>query len=123
MNKLAIVLAVGAAALLGGTAANADNSVKKTEGAAVGTSQSTDFSAHRRHFHYGHRHHRHYGSYAYVAPRSYAYVAPRRAYYAPPAYYAEPYGGYGYGGPIISLGIGGGGFGFGGGHHHHHHGW
>lgn len=106
MKKLAIVLAVGAAALLGGSVANADNSAKKTEGATVGTSQSTDLSAHRRHRHYGHR--RYYRSYAYY---------PRRAYYAPPAYYARPYGGYGYGGPSISLG-----FGFGG-HRHHHHGW
>ncbi len=107
MRKIALAIAVGAAALLGGTAANADNSVK-TEAATNGMSQSTDFSAHRRYRHYGYRHHRHY--------RSYGYYAPRRVYYAQQPYYAQPYygGGYGYGGPGISLGFGG--FGFGG-HH------
>lgn len=121
MRKLAIAIAVGAAALLGGTAANADNSAK-TEGATVGTSQATDFSAHRRHRHYGHRHHRHYGHRHHRHHRSYGYYAPRRSYYAPQAYYAQPYygGGYGYGGPSISLGFGGIGLGFGG---HRHHGW
>lgn len=112
MNKLAIILAVGAAALLGGTAANADNSVK-TESATVGTSQSTDFSS--RHRGYRHR------GYARPYYRSSGYYTPRRAYYAPRTYYAQPYyggggyggpvyggGGYGYGGPSISFGFGGG---------------
>ena len=118
MKKIAIAIAVGAAALLGGTTANADNSVRRG-GPTVGTSQSTDFSAHRRYRSYGHRHHH----------RSYGYYAPPRAYYAPQTYYAQPYydgggygygGGHGYGGPIISLGFGGGhgGYygGYGGGH-------
>lgn len=119
MRTLTIAIAFGAAALLGGTAANADSSMK-TEVATIGTSQSTDFSAQYRH--YGYRHHRHY--------RSYGYYAPRRVYYAQP-YYAQPYYGgggygYGYGGPSISLGFGGfgghhGGFGGGfGGHHGGH---
>lgn len=114
MKKIAFAIAVGAAALLGGTTANAGNRVK-TDSATYGTSQSTDFSAHRRHRHHGHRHHRHH--------RGYGYYAPRRVYYAPQPYYTQPYyggGGYGYGGPSIGLGFGGGGFG--GGHHHHHHG-
>ena len=109
MKKLAIVLVVGAAALVGGTAANADNSVKPV-GATVGTSQSTDFSAHRRYRSYGPR----YRSYGYYAPRRtyyapQAYYAPE-PYYAPRSYYAQPYyggGGYGYGGPSISFGFGG----------------
>ena len=100
MRKIALAIAVGTAALLGGTAANADKAIKP-DAAAVGTSQSSDFSAHRRHHHHGHRHHRHYGSYGYYAPR--------RVYYAPPAYYApEPYyygGEYSYGGPSLRLGL------------------
>ena len=64
MKKLAIVFAVGAAALLGGSAANAaDNPVKAKTATGV-TQQSTDFSSRGRHYrHYGYRHygHRHYG--------------------------------------------------------------
>ncbi len=110
MKKLAIVFAVGVTTLFGGTAANADNSVKLT-GASVGTSRSTDFSAHRRYRAYGPRYYRSYGYYAprraYYAPQ--AYYAPE-TYYAPRSYYAQPYyggGGYGYGGPSISFGFGG----------------
>jgi hypothetical protein len=117
MRNIAFAVAISAAALLGGTAANAGNSVK-SEAATVGTSQSTDFSSRHR----GHRYSRGYAR----SYRSYGY-APRRAYYAPQAYYAQPYyggggygygGGYGHGGPSISLGFGGGhgGGGFGGGH-------
>ena len=116
MNKLAIVFAVGAAALLGGNAANASDKSPTQKVAVDAVSQSTDFSAHRRNRHHSHRHQR--------LNRSYGYYAPRRSYYAPQAYYAQPYyggGGYGYGGPSISFGIGGGGFGFGGGHGYH--GW
>jgi len=120
MRKIVLAIAVGAAALLGGTAANAANSVK-TDAVTNGISQSTDFSsAHRRYRHSGHR--RIY--------RSYGYYAPRRVYYTQP-YYEQPYYrggyGYGYGGPIIGLGFGGfgghyGGFGGGfGGHHGGHH--
>lgn len=103
MRKIAIAIAVGAAALIGGTAANASDNSVKTKAATDVTSQSTDFSAHRRHYR-----HRHY--------RSYGYYAPRRAYYAPQPYYggySRPYyggGGYGYGGPSISFGFGGGGY-------------
>lgn len=105
MKKLAIVFAVGAAALLGGSAANAaDNSAKAQ--VTTGMSQSsTEFSSRNR----GYRHSRGYG-------RSYAY-APRRGYYgSPQPYYGSGYGyggpgyggGYGYGGPSISFGFGGG---------------
>ena len=116
MKRLAIVFAVGAAALLGGAGANAtDNTVKAQ--AATDVSQSTDFSSRHR----GYRHSR-----GYARPY-YGGYAPRRAYYAPQPYYGG--GGYGYGGPVygggyghggpsISLGFGGGhgGGGFGGGH-------
>jgi hypothetical protein len=106
MKKLAIIFGIGAAALLGGSAANAaDNTVKAQ--AATGVSQSTDFSSRHRGHHYS-------GGYG----RSYAY-APRANYgrraYAQP-YYGDGYGyggpayggGYGYGGPSISFGFGGG---------------
>ena len=110
MKKLAIVFAVGVAALLGGSAANAADHTSKAQ-AATGVSQSTDFSS--RHRGYRYRYSRGYG-------RSYAY-APRRAYYDRRAY-VQPYyggGGYGYGGPVYGGGYGYGGpsisFGFGGG--------
>jgi hypothetical protein len=105
MNRLAIVFAVGAAALLGGSAANAaDNSVKAKATTDV-TSQSTDFSSRGRHYrHYGYRSYRpYYGN-------SYGYYAPR-AYYGSGYGYGQPYyggGGYGYGGPSVSFGFGGG---------------
>lgn len=109
MKRLAIVFAVGAAALLGGSAANATANTVKAQ-AATHASQSTDFSSRHR----GYRHSR---GYARPYSRSYGY-APRRAYYAPQPYYGggygyggPVYGGYGYGGPSISLGFGGGGFG------------
>jgi hypothetical protein len=105
MNKLAIVLAVGAAALLGGSAANAaDNSVKAKAASDV-AHQSTDFSSRGRHYrHYGHRGYRPYygNSYGY-APRPY-YGSGYGGGYGRP-YYG---GGYGYGGPSISFGFGGG---------------
>jgi hypothetical protein len=108
MNKLAIVLAVGATALLGGSAANAANDSVKAKAASDVTQQSTDFSSRGRH--YGH--YRHYG---YRSPRPYygnSYAYAPRPYYGG-GYgggYAQPYygGGYGYGGPSISFGFGGG---------------
>jgi len=105
MTKLTIAFAVGAAALFGGSAANAaDNSV--TAKAATDVSQqSTDFSSRGRQYHrYAYRSYRpHYRN-------SYGYYAPR-AYYGGGGYgYGQPYygGGYGYGGPSISFGFGGG---------------
>jgi hypothetical protein len=98
MKKLAIVFAVGAAALLGGSAANAaDNTVKAK--AATDVTQSTDISSRGRHYrHYGYRHYRpHYRSYGY---------APRRYYGG----YGGPYYGGGYGGPGVTLSFGGGGY-------------
>jgi hypothetical protein len=107
MKKLIIAMAVGAAALLGGSSANASDTTVKPKAATDVTQSSTDISAHRRHRHYrhyGHRHYRHYGHRHYRPYyRSYGYA---------PRYYGSPYygGGYGYGGPIITFGFGGGGY-------------
>src|SRR5229473_5476764 len=104
MKKLAIVFAVGAAALLSGSAANAaDNTVKAKAATDVTQSSisSTDISSRRRYRHYGYRHYRpYYRSYGY-APRYYESYG-----YAPRPYY----GGYGYGGPSVTFGFGGGGY-------------
>ena len=87
MKKLAIMFAVGAAALMGGSAAYADNAV---EGETVdGCRAIPDCCAildrlqlahrHRHwrghhHRHWGHRHYRpYYRSYGYYAPRPYGY--------------------------------------------------
>jgi hypothetical protein len=105
MKNLAIVFAVGAAALLGGSAANAADNTVKAKAPTDVTQQSTDFSSRGRHYgyyrHYGYRHYRPYY-------RSYGY-APR-PYYGYGGGYGGPYygGGYGYGGPSISFGFGGG---------------
>ena len=117
MKKLAIVFAVGAAALMGGSAAYAaDNAVKSKSStdatrspiaaqSRIATRSSTDISAQHRHrhwhgHHHGHRHwhHRHYrphyGSYNYYAPRQYGYYGPR--------YYG--------GGPGVTFSFGSGGY-------------
>jgi hypothetical protein len=106
MKKLAIAFAVGAAALLGGSAANAADNTVKAKAATDVTQQSTDFSSQRRHY----RGYRHYGYRGYRRPyygNSYGY-APRPYYGG--GYGGGPYygGGYGYGGPSISFGFGGG---------------
>jgi hypothetical protein len=116
MKKLAIMFAVGAAALMGGSAAYAaDNAVKPKPStdatqSRIATRSSTDISAQYRHRHWGHGHHhwghRHYrpyyGSYNYYAPRRYGYHGPRY------------YGGYGPryygGGPGITFSFGSGGY-------------
>ena len=101
MKTLAIALAVTAAALFEGSAANAaDNTVKAK--AAPDVSQSTDISSRRRYYrHYGYRHYRpHYRSYGY-APRPYYGGGYGGPYYG---------GGYGYGGPSVTFGFGGGGY-------------
>jgi hypothetical protein len=109
--KLAIAFAVGAAALLGGSTANAaDNTAKLT--ASTDVTQSTDISARKRmRVRHVQRSYRTYDdSYAYdPAPYYGGGYAPRS------------YGGYGYGpqyygggGPSIGFSFGGGGWG---GHH------
>lgn len=101
MKKLAIAFAVGTAALMGGSVANADNSVKAGTSTDV-TQSSTDISAHRRYRHWrghwGHHHYRpYYNSYGYYAPRPYGY-------YGGPRYYG--------GGPGVTFRFGTGGYGW-----------
>jgi hypothetical protein len=99
MKKLAIVFAFGAAALLGGSAANAvDNTVEAK--AETDAQQSTDFSSRGRHY----RHYRHYGY------RSYRPYYGNSYGYAPEPYYGGYGRGYGYGGPSVTFGFGGGGY-------------
>ena len=111
MKKLAIVFAVGTAAMIGGSAANAaDNAVKSKPSSdatqsRIATQSSTDISARHRHHHWRHHHWRHhhwghhhyrpyYNSYGYYAPRSYGYYGPR--------YYG--------GGPGVTFSFGTGGY-------------
>ena len=108
MKKLAIVFAVGTAALTGGSVASAaDNSVKAKTSTGV-TQSSTDISSQHRHWrghrswrghhhhHWGHRHYRpHHNSYGYYAPRSHGY-------YGGPRYYG--------GGPGVTFSFGSGGY-------------
>ncbi len=113
MKKLAIAFAVGAAALLGGSAANAADNTVKAKAATDVTQQSTDFSSRGRHYrHYGYRHYRHYG---YRHYRHYGYRHYRPYYgnsygYAPRPYYGGYGHSYGYGGPSVTFGFGGGGY-------------
>jgi hypothetical protein len=108
MKRLFIAVAVSAAALLGGSAANAADNTVKAKAATDVTQQSTDFSSRGRHY----RHYRHYG-YRHYRPyyRSYGY-APRPYYGGYGGGYGGPYygGGYGYGGPSVSFSFGGGGY-------------
>jgi hypothetical protein len=103
MKKLIIATAIGAAALLGSSAANAADNTVKAKAATDVTQSPTDISSQRRYYRrYGYRHYRpHYRSYGY---------APRRYYGG--GYGGGPYygGGYGYGGPSVTFGFGGGGY-------------
>jgi hypothetical protein len=105
MKRFLIAVAVSAAALLGGSAANAADNTVKAKAATDVTQSSTDISSRGRHYrHYGYRHYRPYY-------RSYGYA--RRPYYG--GYgggYDRPYygGGYGYGGPGVTFSFGGGGY-------------
>ena len=94
MKKLAIVFAVGAAALMGGSTANAADNAGKAKRSTDVAQSSTDISS--RHRHWSHRHYRpYYGSYGYYAPRSYGY-------YGGPRYYG--------GGPGVTFSFGSGGY-------------
>jgi len=111
MKKTMIAIAIGAAALMGGTAANAaspDAAAKSTTAKqATETSQSTDISAQRRHRH-GHRHH-HHGHRHHHFHRHGHYRAYRPHYYNSYGYYGRPHGYYG-GGPGITFSFGSGGY-------------
>jgi hypothetical protein len=110
MKKLAVAFAVGAAALLGGSTANAaDNTAKLT--ASNDVTHSADISARKRmRVRHVQRSYRSYDdSYAYdPAPYYSGGYAPRSYGYGP-----QYYGG---GGPSIGFSFGGGGWG---GHHNH----
>ncbi len=106
MNKLVIVFAVGAAALLGGSAAVAADNTARANASIDVTQPSTDLSSRGRHYRHHHHRHRHHGFRAYrpYYGNSYGYYQPRPHYgYG----YGRPYG-YGYGGPGISFSFGGG---------------
>ena len=113
MKKLFIAMGISAAALLGGSAANAADSTVRAKAATDVTQSSTDISSRHRYHHYGYRHHyRHYGYRHYRPHYSYGY-APRPYYSG--GYgggYGGPYygGGYGYGRPSVTVGYGGGGY-------------
>ncbi len=105
MKRFLIAVAVSAAALLGGSAANAADNTVKAKAATDVTQSSTDISSRGRHYrHYGYRHYRPYY-------RSYGY-APRPYYGGYGGGYDRPYygGGYGYGGPGVTFSFGGGGY-------------
>ncbi len=109
MRKLAPVFAVGAAALIGGSAANAADNAVKAKATADVTQQSTDISLRHRGRHHGHRHHghRHHGHRHYGCRHYRPYYGNSYGDYAPRSYYGYNRG-YGYGGPGISFSFGGG---------------
>jgi len=92
MKYLFVAMAVGAAALAGGSTANAAGKASAKQNAPAG--QSTDISAQHRHHHHGYYrpHYRNYGYY----PRHHGY------------YGGGPYGYYGGGGPGVTFSFGGG---------------
>lgn len=107
MKKLAIVLAVGAAALMGGSAANAaDNSVKAQ--APVAAKQvHTDISSRHRHGHWRHHHHHRRWGHHHHHHRHWGH-RHHRPYYNSYGYHGGPrhYGG----GPGVTFSFGSGGY-------------
>jgi hypothetical protein len=106
MKKIAIVLAVGAAALMGGSAAKATDNSVKTKAPVAAKQMPTDISSqhrhrhwhghHHHHRHWGHRHHhRHWGHHHHYRPHYNSY-----GYYGGPRYYG--------GGPGVTFSFGGG---------------
>jgi hypothetical protein len=101
MKYLFVAMAVGAAALAGGSTANAAGKAGAKQNAQAG--RSTDISAQHRYHHHGHRYH--YGRYhhhGYYRPhyRSYGYYPRHHGYYS-----GGPYGYYG-GGPGVTFSFG-----------------
>jgi len=117
MKKLAVALAVpaAAAALLGGSAVNASDDTVKTK--ATIDVRSTDISSRRRHYrHYSYRHHlpyyhsTDYPSYGYAPSPYYGGGYSRVDSHVYSRVYGWPYyygGGYDYGAPGTSFGGGG----------------
>jgi Ni/Co efflux regulator RcnB len=113
MKKLALTLALGAAAVFGASAANAAPAQEQTQAPiashADNAKQATDMSSRHRHWrhHRVHRWHRHHHRHWGYNP---GYYRSSYGYYGAPAYYRPA--------PVVSFG-----FGFGGprwGHHHRH---
>ena len=104
MRMLAIVLVVGAAALVGGVANASDSATKKS--ASDIEQQPTDIGSRGRHHHHHYRHHGHRHGYRNYGYRGYRpYYGGSYGYYSP-----RPYYGYGYGRPGISFSFGTGGY-------------
>jgi Ni/Co efflux regulator RcnB len=105
MKYLIVAMAVGAAALAGGSAANAAGTTSAKQNARGG--QPTDISAQHRHHHHGHRQHHwrphHYGHHRPHYYRNYGYYPRHHGYYG-----GGPYGYYGGGGPGVTFSFGGG---------------
>lgn len=106
MKKLAIVIAVGTAALIGGSAANAaDNATKANPSNAV-TQSATDISARHRHHHWRHHHHHHHWGHRH---RHWGHHHHHRPYYNSYGYHAPRYYGHRhYGGPGVTFSFGSG---------------
>jgi hypothetical protein len=104
MKNLVVAMAVGAAALAGGSASHAASLGESKPG--VQTSQATDFSSRHRHYYYRHGYYRpYYRSYGYRPYyRSYGYYPRSYGYYG-----GGPYGYYG-GGPGVTFSFGTGGY-------------
>src|SRR6478735_7814125 len=105
MHQLFIAMGISAAALLGGSAANAADSTVKAKAATDVNQSSTDISSRNRYHHYGYRHHyRHYGYRHHYRHYGYRHYRPHYSYgYAPRAYYS-----YGYAPRAYYSGYGGG---------------
>ncbi len=105
MKKLAIILAIGASALIGSSAANAADSSVNPKAPVAAKQVPTDISSRHRHGHWrGHHHQRHWG-YRHHRPyyNSYGYYAPRsHGYYGGPRHYR--------GGPGVTFSFGSGGY-------------
>lgn len=106
MKKLAIVLAVGAAALMGGSAANAADNLVKAQAPVAAKQVHTDISSRHRHGHWRHHHHhRRWGHHHHHRHWGHRHHRP---YYNSYGYHGGPrhYGG----GPGVTFSFGSGGY-------------
>lgn len=112
MKKTMIAIAIGAVALMGGSAANAgtadatkSTTAKSAMDVRADVSQSTDISARKKHRHWRHHHslrRHHFHRHGYYRPY-------RPHYYNSYGYYGRPHAYYG-GGPGITFSFGSGGY-------------
>lgn len=103
MKKLAIVLAVGTAALMGSSVVNAADDRVKTKASNDVALSSTDISSRHRHGHWRGHHHHHRWGHRHHRPyyNSYGYAPRPHGYYGRPGYYG--------GGPGVTFSFGSGG--------------